>query len=97
MFIHRASLTCAHWPDVVDTIKTGAISFGWAPKANVRYARAESIKSLKVLKMKMPKENLIAQKSEYNDMTWNYAAAYQLSQNTNVQLHFQYKYYQHWY
>ena len=45
----------------------------------------------------MPKENLIAQKSEYNDMTWNYAAAYQLSQNTNVQLHFQYKYYQHWY
>ena len=39
-------------------------------------------KGLKVLKMKMPKENLIAQKSEYNDMTWNYAAAYQLSQNT---------------
>ena len=52
-------------------------------------------KGLKVLKMKMPKENLIAQKSEYNDMTWNYAAAYQLSQITNVQLHFQYKYYQH--
>ena len=43
-------------------------------------------KELKVLKMKMLKENFIAQKIEYNDMTWKFDKNNIINTNTNIDI-----------
>ena len=52
LFVHRPSLTCAHWPAVPsNTIKTGAaILFGWAPAANVTTCKSRKYQKLKSAK-----------------------------------------------